>query len=127
MNMGCFDTIIYECQSCGKKQAAQTKLGPCMLDTVELGSKTDLPDGIIVMKSPCYECGEYSALYINKGWIKAIIPAKSIIAEEAGGNFKTLYDPEAITHNYAKAMEALGINVRTPEEAIKDLVIEDPK
>lgn len=118
--MGCFDTIIYTCPKCGKQAESQTKLAERLCDTFEIGKKIKMPDGVFVFKTPCH-CGEYSAMIVISEVIVHIVPAKSIVAEECGGQYKKLYNPRRIQHDYSRAMKRLGIRAFSPAEATEEM------
>jgi DNA-directed RNA polymerase subunit RPC12/RpoP len=42
--VGCFDTVMVPCPSCGEKYQAQSKSGPCKLVTYEL---TEAPGDVL--------------------------------------------------------------------------------
>lgn len=59
--MGMFDTIIYDCPSCGELASSQTKCGPCELNEYNI---YDMPITVAVsfaehgVPYPCEHCGK---------------------------------------------------------------------
>jgi len=69
--MGLYDDIMGECPYCHAEYYAQTKLGACGMREWRVGSKTDLPDGRIVLKDEC-ECGNQPVAIVKDGVITAL-------------------------------------------------------
>jgi len=79
--MGMFDSLYFKCIFCGKRIEAQTKSGPCVLDTFEM--QEDLPvwlmcdlDKDIVT---CRRCGKKQQLIFD---LKIKVKRKDIVPVE---------------------------------------------
>lgn len=55
--MGCYNTVIFKCPSCGGEIAEQVKSGSCMLNTFN-EDKVPIDDagGLIGINTICYDC-----------------------------------------------------------------------
>ena len=72
--MGCYDTIYYKCNVCGKRTGSQTKLSGCLLSTLKVGDQF-LDSSVtmnLILKFGCEHCGGDSCIKINKGKIIGI-------------------------------------------------------
>jgi hypothetical protein len=97
--MGMFDTLIFNCQKCGKETDSQTKLGDCCLDSWRVGDRTTIKDGSYMVKDACHECGNLATVVIkNQGifWMALEAPTEDTLQEIIYGNLiKVGDDPKA--------------------------------
>jgi len=68
--VGMYDTILYECEYCGKEAYSQTKiLGNNTLAILTYQTRVSLEDCILALKNSCEHCSEFSAIQIKEGEI----------------------------------------------------------
>jgi predicted RNA-binding Zn-ribbon protein involved in translation (DUF1610 family) len=69
--MGCYDTVMVPCPSCGNREPFQTKSGECSLEEYDLENAPDLVLGDVNRHAP-YNCQKCGALFYVKSKIVAI-------------------------------------------------------
>jgi len=76
--MGCYDTVMVPCPSCGNREPFQTKSGECLLKEYDL---EDAPQEVLgdVNRHAPYDCQKCGASF----YVKAVVTATPALWTEA--------------------------------------------